>query len=777
MARTCIGGFSEDKNTPFNEMDVSRVPVPQDSADIDMDVETRGQAVTRLASPGSQKVRQSLFPRTRKPRAVADVVDISWNFETGIETGAEAGHIRGQLIEALVREGCSVGSNVPDVVVDIVPASRYGATYDDLVLVLGRYAGEHDNPVPIGIVCTSGFTARTIIDNGAKLPVTVIGLGIDDWLQTVAERHDILSGRNFRFLCVVGEDDSIDLRGLLQSFAYVFDEQSDVTLIIAAPVARIPDLSEMSKKSFEGLEAPPHVTFVSGDVEPEALKIVYEQCDVLVSPHRSCGFNLPIARAFICGLPVMATAWGGHRSYCDDANSWSIDYRFRRAERGGIHSGAVEADPMAFSMDALLLEASKLSRADLAKRASHGHRRLVSKFTWSNFARQLGAFAEKCLSVPPVRMVPRTGWLTTWNTRCGIADHSSYMVDAAGHDTVTIYAPREQPLLADPSFCTRLWNVSKEDNDFGILQQDLAQTGVKALIIQFNYGFFNHQQLAALIDHCAAQNIVTIVEFHSTVDPKNGAANFNLREMTPALRECQRLIVHGIADLERLKKLGLTDNAMILPMGTLKLPRQPKTVSAMRIPVISTYGFCLPNKGLPEVIEAVALLRARGRDIRLRMLNAEHPDPISAREIELVKQTIAKHDLGDRVEFNWRYLDAAVSMQRLSEADLIVNSYQFTGESASAGVRTAISAGVPVAVTPLAIFDDLGDVVFRLPGISPQHIADGIENVLDHIAGQTEVAATVQRAAEEWIDQHDYRAAGTRMQVITQSLISHPLPF
>ncbi|MGE9627141.1 hypothetical protein, partial [Escherichia coli] len=91
------------------------------------------------------------------------------------------------------------------------------------------------------------------------------------------------------------------------------------------------------------------------------------------------------------------------------------------------------------------------------------------------------------------------------------------------------------------------------------------------IVIQFNYGFFNHRELSAFIrrQHDAGRSVV--MTMHSTVDPleKEPSWNFRLAEMKEALALCDRLLVHSIADMNRLKDLGLTANVALFPHGVI----------------------------------------------------------------------------------------------------------------------------------------------------------------------------------------------------------------
>ncbi|MBB1225651.1 mannosyltransferase, partial [Klebsiella pneumoniae] len=117
-----------------------------------------------------------------------------------------------------------------------------------------------------------------------------------------------------------------------------------------------------------------------------------------------------------------------------------------------------------------------------------------------------------------------------------------------------------------------------------------------------------------------------------------------------------------------------------------------------------------------------------------------------------LKETAANLKVEDLVEMHNDFLDDKESLRLLSDADLLVFAYQNTGESASGAVRYGMATHKPVAVTPLAIFDDLGDAVFKLKGTSVVDVAEGIADILSEIVKNSSSAGETQRRADAWCE-------------------------
>jgi len=49
-------------------------------------------------------------------------------------------------------------------------------------------------------------------------------------------------------------------------------------------------------------------------------------CDVVLSPHRSEGYGLALAEAFLAGVPALATGWSGHVDLMEGLSELLIDH-------------------------------------------------------------------------------------------------------------------------------------------------------------------------------------------------------------------------------------------------------------------------------------------------------------------------------------------------------------------------------------------------------------------------------------------------------------------
>lgn len=617
----------------------------------------------------------------------------------------------------------------------------------------------------------STHVEKIMIDNGVSVPMVTSGCGVDHWERITADRSYKVEARGFRFLHVSSCFPRKGVDALLAAYEAAFTIDDDVTLIIKTFENPHNDVREKLVRLREQNPRFPHVVTIFGDITDGELKALYGQCHVMVGPSFAEGFGLPFAEAMLTGIPVITTNWGGHLDFCNHGNSWLVDYKFERAKSHfGLWASAwakVDVD----SLTRALEDAYRASPERRAEMAVRGREQLMARHQWRDVAQRLTA-AVATLPNMPIRD-PRIGWISTWNSKCGVATYSHHLTAAMPGD-VTIFAPANEEVLPGPDDSIRLWKLSKLNSRLARIHDSEDGRDSDVFVIQFNFGFYNHYDLAQFIRRAKDLGKVVVICLHSTVFPLQVADpdNYEIWFLAPALAACDRVLVHSIDDLNRLKDLGLVDNVALFPHGALRRDGAIAERTGRRVPTIATYGFALPHKGLPEILLASRQLHDRGHRIRLRMVNAEYPVPISAALIEELKKQIRELGLADSVELYNRFLPDEESMALLSDSDLIVFPYQETAESASGAVRYGMAVERPVAVTPLPIFSDLEGATFRLPGTSPSDLADGIEAVLDALATSTAEAAGIAEQAERWRDQHDYRVIGRRLFNMCKALAS-----
>jgi glycosyltransferase involved in cell wall biosynthesis len=357
--------------------------------------------------------------------------------------------------------------------------------------------------------------------------------------------------------------------------------------------------------------------------------------------------------------------------------------------------------------------------------------------------------------VQPARKI-RLGWFSSWNTRCGIAEYSKYLlgeIDAKRFEWTVLASYTEENIRDDAANVIRCWtnNVGSANALLAVVLKERFDV----LVIQFNFGFLSLHHLEALIAccHCVGTRVVMI--FHATVyvDPAGNAVS-----LPHSLATVDRLLVHSQADLERLQTFGLKDNVELFPHGYVDYGFFDRMAcrQLLQLPpddlIIGSYGFLLPHKGIEKLIETLALLRAAGKRAKLLLANALYPVRESEQHLSFCRRLAQDQGVADDVIFETRFLHREVGVRMLAACDVIIYPYQSSAESVSGAVRFGIASRRPVMCSPLPIFSDVSTVVHFLRGFRPQDICEDLQRFLSDEAGRERLS---QRQAE-WVERHSW---------------------
>ena len=640
-----------------------------------------------------------------------------------------------------------------------------------------------------GVLVQTRFVAKTLIDSGVRLPIRVMGCAPDlhDYAALGAGRATAPVLRRptkaapFVFLHVSSCFPRKGVDALLTAYEKAFQRDDPVRLVIKGFPNPHNDVHEQIAR-LRGLHpGAPEIVMINRDQPVQELVELYREADAMVLPTRGEGFNMPAAEALAAGLPLIVTGYSGQTDFAGPEVARQVDFRFAPS-RTHLHSyNSVWADPDVDDLASAMREVydaaghAAIGR-EQAARVERGRRAARSLGDGAAWAARVRDIAIELLSLGPADKwtAPTVAWVTSWNIRCGIATHSRYLLDPypnAARD-VTVLCDERTPTadLTSPGgpaarVAWRLGDPATPDR----LAREIVATGARAVVIQHQPGLIEWDQLAALLLDERLSGREVIVTVHNVLTLQARADRDYIRH---AFQRVSRLLVHNVRDLNLLKSWGLVSNVALLPPGAL-LPtvvrHQARGLTKVVAPILGTYGFFLPDKGFDVLIEALAILRNEWPGARLRLVTAEYPAEVSTAEIARCRLIAQSLGLEHAIQWHTDYLSDEGSLALLNPCDLLVLPRRETAESASGAVRVAMASRVPVLVTPVEMFDEMGDAVIRADGLDAPALASGIAAALRN---QKLRVQTVDEA-DRWLEAHDWARMSERLYGMICGLVEN----
>ncbi len=171
------------------------------------------------------------------------------------------------------------------------------------------------------------FNKKIFIDSGVKKDIIkVVPYGINQRIFNKGKKI-IKKNKKFTYLCVCMPQKRKGIDILIKTFEKIFKNDKDVELIIKFPY-------KIGKSSYDidikiNCE---NVKIINEQFTEEEMADLYKNSDCFILPSRAEGFGMIYLEALACGIPVIATGWGGHCDFLDEKNALLVKYKLVSAK-------------------------------------------------------------------------------------------------------------------------------------------------------------------------------------------------------------------------------------------------------------------------------------------------------------------------------------------------------------------------------------------------------------------------------------------------------------
>lgn len=631
------------------------------------------------------------------------------------------------------------------------------------------------------LFCMSDYVKDVMTNNGVKIPALTVGIGADHVLKTPSKPFDFELPKGKKLLHISSCFPRKGADVLLDVFCALIKEQPELTLIVKTfpnPHNNIIELIEKSnfKKTkiledgvFLYEQNGSSLLLINKDLEQSHINYLYENADVFVAPTRGEGFGLPQAEAMLFSLPVVTTAYCGQSDFCTPKSAWLVDFEFDYAKTHMNLPHSLWVEPSKQSLLEQLKIVLSASKDELNSKLLVAKEHILSNYTWQHVAQRIKNGIASYDAMKKAK--PKVGIISTFNTKCGIAEYTRYLISTFENSSLKIFAPsNDLSTREDDSYVMRCWQSGENDaQDLTLLKDNITKEQISSLIIQYNFSFFSLSLLEELLLFCKTNNIKSYLFIHSAKDVPTTQGTNSFAKIASTLQNTTRIMLHSLDDINLLKKYGIYKNTILFAHGydaSLLSQELPKSPIAKKFniskPLVGSFGFLLPHKGILELIKAAETLHHEGVHIQLLLLNSIHPAPVSGHEKNSIDAYLSTSPIKESVFMYNDFLEDKEILSLLRECRMVVYPYQNTQESSSAAARFGLLSLRPVLTTPLAIFDDIRHVSFQTKGMTPNEIAKSIEEIL--------LARHDDSAQREWIFKNDWQNISQRFYNTIEAL-------
>jgi glycosyltransferase involved in cell wall biosynthesis len=422
-----------------------------------------------------------------------------------------------------------------------------------------------------GVLAATASVAKALIDSGLTIPVQVLGQAMDlTPFQALASRRARPAGAPVTFLHVSSCFPRKGVDVLLAAFARAFRAGDPVRLVIKGFPNPHNDVAAQIAALRERDPDLPRIELIDRDLSAEELLALYAEADAVVLPSRGEGFNMAAAEAMAAGLPLIVTGAGGHTDFCTPRTARLLDWRHAPSQTHLAMQQSLWFEPEEDDLVAALRDTAMACRdtgeagAALLERTRDAAKAIAAATEGATIAARLRRIALGLLLQPPPRP-HRIAVVTSWGVRCGVAEYTRHLVGSftatdAISNVVVLADAREREPEAPPALTA--WRMGDGDSMDGLVGAILREDA-DIVMVQHQPGLFGFNALATLLRSPVLRSRVVTVTLH-TVERLEEVEEAERHRVVAALASVDRVIVHTLSDLERLRRLGLVANATLI---------------------------------------------------------------------------------------------------------------------------------------------------------------------------------------------------------------------
>lgn len=579
------------------------------------------------------------------------------------------------------------------------------------------------------ITVMSEYVKNTFINNGLKIPIFVTNNGYEhneDESNIVPDKntYEINTKKTFVLLHISSCFKRKGIDELLEAYFKGFSGDDDICLYIKTfNNIHNKNLNRKINSYKINIKNPPEIIINFEIIKSKDIESLINRSSCIINPSNSEGFGLPALEAMINRKPVIVTNYSGFKDFCNDKNSFLVDFEYVHSEShfNNNYNPSYYAKAKIDSIIYNIKKVMSFTDDEILQHVENAYNS-VKHLTWDNNVKN--NIKAYYLSKKIITNTPKIGVMTTLSNNCGIGIYAQQLFKM--RKDITFLIPENEYCEFDRENITKCWQskifINNKYNGYPVRYRNKSalcrcdkwchhkeymvvnfiNIAKKMDIIIINYAY---SVCLTILEHIVRKlkllNKIVILELHAT---KN-LSYFNANTVSTLLSYVDLTYVHNIKDLNTLKSIYNCYNTLLSPLpikdygNILKINKTKKR--------LATFGFCFKDKGLIQLIKAFKLLNNSELELNLYCsIHHQFVDPKFVKEID----TLIKND--KNIVFDKSHYNLEEIHRNLSSNDLIIFPALESEESASASIRNALSTLKPIIISNSNKFKDFFNINF-----------------------------------------------------------------
>lgn len=237
----------------------------------------------------------------------------------------------------------------------------------------------------------SEFNREGFLRSGLKRPISVVPLGVDPIVFSPFGPAGRDSRDDFGFVSCFEWSERKNAAMLLRAFNEEFKRSEPATLVckVFNSDESVSIQDEVSRLNLLGSGGRINL-FLNRRIPYNELPAFYRSFDCYIAASRGEGWNLPLMEAMACGLPAIATDWGGHREYIHAGIAYPLEVRgvVPAVSRCTYYKDHHWSDPDPEHLR-FLMRSIYENRDEAVERGTAAAKEIRSLWTWSHTAERV----------------------------------------------------------------------------------------------------------------------------------------------------------------------------------------------------------------------------------------------------------------------------------------------------------------------------------------------------------------------------------------------------